>query len=103
MTIFTLSEPTIFPDLNKKETKEPSHAREILQLDTLKYKHFRSALKFPEQEQMHQLMLSMTNLSEDDVGELTPHDAAGISAVIFQSMKKYMQLGKQIIKDIEDR
>lgn len=103
MSIFTLSEATIFPELNKKEGKEHNHERELLTLTTLKYKHFRSALKFPEQDQMHHLMLAMTNLSEDDLGELTPSDAAGISAIIFQAMKKYMELGQQIIKGMEAR
>lgn len=103
MPIFTLNEPTVFPHLNKKEAKEPDHVREILQLDILKYKHFRSALKYPEQDQMHHLMLAMTNLTEDDLGELSPHDAAGISALVFQSMKKYMELGQQIVKGIEAR
>jgi len=101
MKTFNLSEATIFPDLNKKEAQDLELSRDALQLNTLKYKHFRAALKFPEQDQMHQLMLSMTNLSEDDIGELTPNDAAGISGIVFDAMKKYMELGQEIVKGME--
>jgi hypothetical protein len=101
MSIFNLSEGTVFPDLNKKEGKDAEHERDLLQLTTLKYKHFRKALTYPEQDQMHHLMIAMTNLSEDDLGELSPKDAAGISAMIFQAMKEYMKLGKQIVEGMQ--
>lgn len=103
MAIFKLSEPTIFPGLNKTETQEPHFERSEIQLNTLKYKHFRSVLKYPEEDQMHQLMLALTGLTEDDLGELTPTDAAEISHLIFQSMKKYMELGQQILKGMDKR
>jgi hypothetical protein len=49
------------------------------------------------------LMLAMTGLTEDDIGELTPSDAAEISHLIFQSMKKYMELGQQILRGMEKK
>jgi hypothetical protein len=98
MTNFTLSEPTIFPDLNKQEGLGMDHARQELVLTPLKYKHFRSVMQYPEIDQMHHLMLAITHLTEDDIGELTPNDAAEISRIIFQSMKKYMELGQTIMK-----
>jgi hypothetical protein len=98
MTTFTLSEATIFPDLNAKESQAASHERTSIPLISLKYKHFRSVLQYPEVDQMHHLMLAVTNLSEDDMGELSPNDAAEISRIIFQSMKKYMELGQTIMK-----
>lgn len=100
-SIFNLSEPTVFPDLNKNENQAPDFSRNELTINALKYKHFRAVIKYPEADQMHQLMLVMTGLSEDDMGELTPTDAAGISQIIFQSMKKYMELGQQIIKGFD--
>ena len=103
MTLFNLSEPTAFPDLNKTEGHEVNFERTELQLKTLKYKHFRSVLKHPEEDQMHQLMLAMTGLTEDDIGELTPTDAAEISHLIFQSMKKYMELGQQILRGMDKK
>lgn len=98
MQNFTLSEPTIFPDYNKKQGKEESFALTEISLSTLKYKHFREVIKYPEEDQMHRLMLAMTSLSEDDLGELTPNDAAGISQIIFKSMRKYFELGQKILK-----
>lgn len=101
MKTFTLSEPTVFPDFNKKNGKEAEFQLTELQLQPLKYKHFREIAKFPEEDQMHRLMLSMTGLTENDIGELTPDDAAGISQIIFESMKKYFELGQKIIKGLE--
>jgi hypothetical protein len=98
MTTFTLSEATVFPDLNAKENLPAEHTRPSIPLISLKYKHFRSVLQYPEIDQMHHLMLAVTNLSEDDMGELSPNDAAEISRIIFQSMKKYMELGQTIMK-----
>lgn len=103
MTLFNLTEPTVFADLNKKEGKEMEFVRNELTLKGLKYKHFRSILSYPEEDQMHQLMLSITGLSDNDVGELTPNDAAEISHIIFDSMKKYMELGQKIMKNVEKR
>ena len=98
MSTFTLSEATVFADLNAKENQPATHARTTIPLISLKYKHFRSVLQYPEVDQMHHLMLAVTNLSEDDMGELSPNDAAEISRIIFQSMKKYMELGQTIMK-----
>ena len=103
MTTIQLSDPTAFPDLNSAEGKEPSYERTELELKKLKYKHFRSIMKYPDEDQMHHLMMAMTGLSEDDIGELSPSDAAEISAAIFDSMKKYMELGKRIVKGLEDK
>jgi hypothetical protein len=101
MNAFTLSEPTVFPDFNKKSGRDAAYAVTELQLHSLKYKHFREIAKFPEEDQMHRLMLSMTGLTEEDIGELTPNDAAGISQIIFESMKKYFELGQKIIRGME--
>lgn len=103
MTVFNLSEPTVFVDLNQKEGKEPSFSRDTITLNTLKYKHFRSVLSHPEEDQMHQLMLSITGLSDNDLGELTPNDAAEVSHLVFNSMKKYLELGQKIIKNVEQK
>jgi len=103
MTEIKLSEPTIFPDLNRIEEKEPNYARTQLHLNNLKYKHFRSIVSYPEQDQMHHLMMSMTGLSEDDIGELSPGDAAEISGAVFEAMRKYMELGQKIAQGLADK
>lgn len=98
-----LEEPTIFLDLNKKENQPDDFARTELTLAPLKYKHFRSVVQYPEADQMHHLMLAMTGLSEDDLGELSPASAAEVSGLVFDSMKEYLKLGQKIIKNIENR
>jgi len=103
MKSFNLSEETVFADLNKKEGKEADFSRNEISLNSLKYKHFRSVLNYPEEDQMHQLMMALTGLTDNDLGELTPNDAAEISHIIFDSMKKYMELGQKILKNAEKR
>lgn len=98
MAIISLSEPTVFSDLNKNEGKEVGYARSELFANSLKYKHFRSVMQYPEADQMHHLMMALTGLSENDIGELSPIDAATISGLVFDSMKAYMQLGQKIAK-----
>lgn len=101
MTTIHLSEPTIFPDLNHNENQDQNFARTQLELKSLKYKHFRAVLQYPEADQMHHLMMAMTGLSEEDIGELTPNDAAEISGIIFDSMRKYMELGQKVVKGFD--
>ncbi len=98
MKMIQLSEPTVFADLNKAEEKEANFERSEIAVKPLKYKHFRSVMQFPEADQMHHLMMVLTGLSEDDLGELCPGDAAIVSGMVFDSMKEYMQLGKKIVQ-----
>lgn len=100
--IIQLSEPTVFPDLNKSEHQDINFERSELKLNSLKYKHFREVMKKSAEDQMHHLMKALTGLSENDLGELSPTDAAEISAIIFDSMKNYMELGKKITKGIQE-
>jgi hypothetical protein len=103
VTTIQLDEPTVFLDLNKKEGVAADFERSELKLNSLKYKHFRAVLQYPEADQMHHLMLAMTGLSENDLGELSPATAAEISGLVFESMKEYLKLGQKIIKNIENR
>lgn len=99
---FQLTEATVFPDLNAKEQQPADYSRMTLSLNTLRYKHFRGVLQYPEQDQMHHLMLVVTGLSESDLGELTPDDSAEVSNIVFNAMKKYIQLGKTIVKSLNE-
>ena len=95
--------PLYSPISIKKNGQDLEFAVTELTLHSLKYKHFREIAKYPEEDQMHRLMLSMTGLTENDIGELTPNDAAGISQIIFESMKKYFELGQKIIRGMEEK
>ena|SRR5690242_8304094 len=86
-----LSEPTVFPDLNSKESKHSDFPRETLSIEKLKYKHIRAALKYQEADQMHHLMMMLTGLNDNDIGELAPEDAAKISLMLHESLMKYTQ------------
>jgi hypothetical protein len=98
MMRITLSEPTVFPDLNSKESKGFDFSRDMLDIEKLKYKHIRSALKFPEIDQMHHLMMMLTGLNENDIGELAPEDAARISFMLHESLMKYNQFNPTLNK-----
>lgn len=89
--IINLTEPTVFPELNKKESKEINFARETIQLTPLKYKHIREALKYPVPDQMHQLMIMLTGLNESDIGELSPEDAAKLTISLHDSLQRFNQ------------
>ncbi len=52
--------------------------------------------------ELPQIMLMMTGLSENDLGELNADDAAEVSKLIFSAMKKYMDLGKQIVQSMNE-
>lgn len=91
MQVIHLSEPTIFPELNKQESQQVDFRRETLTVEKLKYKHIRAALKYPEIDQMHQLMIMLTGLNENDIGELAPQDAAKLTLVLQTSLMEFNQ------------
>lgn len=103
LTTLKLQEATAFPDLNAAEGKDVGFERDSLSLTSLKYKHFRAVAQKPDEDQMHYLMMQMTGLSDDDLGELLPGDAAKLSELVFDSMKEYMQLGQKIVKNMESQ
>jgi hypothetical protein len=92
-----LTEQTIFPELNRKEGKNEDYARDFISIESLRYKHIRAALKYPDQEQLHQLMMMLTGLSEVDVGELLPQDAAKVGSFLQQEISKFNQLSQDIL------
>ncbi|ALB24209.1 hypothetical protein Psal006b_00137 [Piscirickettsia salmonis] len=96
MKSITLTEETVFPSLNIKEGKAEDFQRKELQLSALKYKHFRSSLGYPEEEQMHHMMMMVSKLTEDELGELSTDDTAEISEYIFNAIEKYVRLGQRV-------
>lgn len=91
MQVINLSEPTIFQELNKQEEKNLDYGRETIKVEKLKYKHIRAALKYPEIDQMHHLMMMVTGLNESDLGELLPEDAAKLTSILYSSLMKFNQ------------
>ena len=95
----TLSAPTIFPDLNKSEGKEPDFARESIAVSRLKYKHFKQMNHLEDAQQMQHAISALTGLTENDIDELYAEDAAEITKVIYGFMQKYLALAKQMMGD----
>src|SRR5579862_5262449 len=92
-----LSAPTIFPDLNAAEGKEPDYARDSISVSRLKYKHFRKMQHLDDAQQMQFAISTLTGLSENDVDELYAEDAAEITSVIYSFMQKYLTLAKKMM------
>ncbi len=99
--IVNLTEPTVFPDLNQAEGKDPNYAREIIAVSRLKFKHFKQMQKLNESEQMQHAISALTGLSENDVDELFAEDAAEITKVIYGFMRKYLDLAKTMMTDTD--
>lgn len=57
----------------------------------------RAALQYPEPDQMHQLMIMLTGLSEADVGEFLPEDAAKIGLFLHQELNKFNQASQKML------
>lgn len=97
--VVKLSEPTVFPDLNKAEGKEPDFARDSVIVSRLKYKHFKQMQHLNDAEQLQHAISALTGLSQDDIDELYAEDAAEITAVIYSFMRKYLELAKKMMGD----
>lgn len=97
--VVKLSSPTIFPDLNKAEGKEPNFARDSVSVARLKYKHFKQMHHLEDAQQMQHAISALTGLSENDIDELYAEDAAEITKVIYGFMQKYLVLAKQMMGD----
>jgi hypothetical protein len=98
-SVLNLSHETTFPDLNKNESKDANFARKTLTIGVLKYKNFREMQKLKEDDQMHYAIKTLTGLSDRDVGELYSDDAAELTGMVYNFMKKYVELGRKIRND----
>ncbi len=97
--IVKLSEPTVFSDLNQKEGKPTDFARDAIEVQRLKFKHFREMQGLKEEEQMQYALKTLTGLSTADLDELYAEDAAEITTVIYGFMSKYLTLAKKMMDD----
>lgn len=67
MNKLKLSVEIIFPDLNKAKCKDQFYAKDESKLQSLKYKYLRDIQKFPERDQVHRLMLKVTDFRGRDL------------------------------------
>ena len=92
-----LTAPTVFPDLNKTEGKDPNFARDTIDVSRLKYKHFKQMQQLEDAQQMQHAISTLTGLTENDIDELYAEDAAEITGVIYSFMQKYLELAKKMM------
>lgn len=92
-----LSAPTAFPDLNKKEGKEHHATRDEIDVNRLKFKHFKKLAEIKPDEQMVYAITELTGLSSDDIDELYAEDAGAITKVIIGFMKGFMDIAKDMM------
>ncbi len=97
--VITLSIPTVFPDLNKKEGHEPDFETTEITIQPLKFKHFRKISSLPQEKQMLYAISTLTGLSDDDVDVLYAEDAAEVTKVILGYMKSFMDVAKTMFND----
>ena len=91
-----LSNPTVFPDLNKKENLEPNFARSSVNVERMRYGHIKAMQTISPEQQTQWAMKALTGLSENDIDQLFAEDAAEITQTIFGFIEKYFTLAKKI-------
>lgn len=92
-----LSAPTVFADLNAKEGKDPTYARQEISLQRLKFKHFKEMNKIPQERQMIYAIAALTGLSDDDIDELYAEDAGEITKQIVGFMQSFVDVAKNVM------
>jgi len=91
-----LSNPTVFPDLNKKENLDKNHARDYIDIDRMRYGHINEMKTIAAEEQTHWAIKKLTGLSDNDINQLYAEDAAEITKTIFGFIEKYFTLAKKM-------
>jgi len=94
--ILQLSSPSVFPDLNKKESREESYARTTIEIERMRYGHIKEMQSISPEKQTHWAIQKLTGLSENDVDQLYTEDAAEITKTIFGFIEKYFALAKNM-------
>lgn len=92
----TLSQPTAFPDLNKKEEKAENFERSIIEIEKMRYGHIKEMQTISPEKQTNWIMQKLTGLTESDIDLLYAEDAAAITKTIFGFIEAYFSLAKKM-------
>lgn len=92
----TLSHATVFPDLNRKENKEVTHARTVIEIERMRYGHIKEMQNISPEQQTLWAIQKLTGLSGNDIDQLFTEDAAEITKTIFGFIEKYFVLAKKM-------
>jgi len=90
--------PTVFPQHNLSNNLSNNHETTTLQVKRLKHGHLRAMQRLNEDEQIHFLMTELTGLSQTDLDELDAEDSAKLSEIIFNFMRRFAQVAKEMAK-----
>ena len=93
-----LTIPTVLADLNQANDLPADHLTQEIQIQRLKYKHFRGLQSVPEAEQMHYAIMKLSGLSEPDLDELDAEDVAEITSTVYSFMEKFMKLAGKMMQ-----
>lgn len=97
-----LSHPTVLPDLNKKENKDPQFARDFIEVERMRYGHIKEMQAVSPEQQTHWAIKRLTRLSDQDIDQLFAEDAAEVTKTIFGFIEKYFMLAKKIWTNPEE-
>jgi len=97
-----LTQATVFPDLNKKEEKEDSFARDFVEVERMRYGHIKEMQAISPEQQTHWAIKKLTGLSDNDIDQLFAEDAAEITKTIFGFIEKYFMLAKKVWANPDD-
>ena len=94
-----LSSPSVFPDLNKKQQQDENYARDVIEIERMRYGHIKAMQTISPEKQTHWAIQTLTGLSENDLDQLYTEDAAEITKTIFGFIEKYFALAKTMWRD----
>lgn len=92
----TLSNPTIFPDYNKKENLDEMHAQDYIDIERMRYGHIKQMQSIAPEEQTQWAIKTLTGLSDNDIDQFYAEDAAEVTKTIFGFIEKYFSLAKKM-------
>lgn len=92
----TLSNPTVFPDLNTKENLDENYSRDFIEIARMRYGHIKQMQSVAPEEQTQWAIKTLTGLSDRDIDQLYAEDAAEITKTIFGFIEKYFSLANKM-------
>jgi hypothetical protein len=91
-----LSNPTVFPDLNKKENQSETYARDFVEIERMRYGHIKEMQAIAPEEQTQWAIKKLTGMSDNDIDQFYAEDAAEVTKTIFGFIEKYFSLAKKM-------
>lgn len=91
------STATVFPDLNKKENQPENYARDIIEIERMRYGHIKEMQGIAPEDQTQWAIKKLTGMSDNDIDQLYAEDAAEVTKTIFGFIEKYFSLAQKMM------